>query len=43
MKKIVLPLLFVLFAQQNTQACAWYDPDYDYFNLFTQTIIEDKS
>lgn len=27
----------------KVDACAWYDPDYDYFNLFTQTIIKDKT
>ena len=27
----------------KSQACAWYDPDYDYFNLFTQSIIKDKT
>ena len=24
-------------------ACSWYDPDYEYFNLFTQSIIKDKT
>jgi hypothetical protein len=27
----------------KTEACAWSDPDYEYFNLFTQSIIKDKS
>lgn len=30
-----------MFSKSN--ACAWDDSDYDYFNLFTQTIIKDKS
>lgn len=43
MKKIIASAALLLFFQQPTQACAWYDPDFEYFNLFTQTIIRDKS
>ena len=32
---------FLMFSKVN--ACAWYDPDYEYFNLFTQSIIKDKT
>ena len=32
-------LLFI----SKTEACSWYDPDTEYFNLFTQTIIKDKT
>lgn len=28
---------------QTAKSCAWYDPDYEYFNLFTQTLIKNKS
>jgi hypothetical protein len=40
-----IPLSFVLASAffNQSKACAWYDPDYDYFNLFTQNIIRDKS
>ncbi|MGA9211150.1 MAG: hypothetical protein WBY99_00440, partial [Kaistella sp.] len=43
MKKTILSaaLFFLMFTKSN--ACAWYDPDYDYFNLFTQSIIKDKT
>ncbi|SFI16520.1 hypothetical protein [Halpernia frigidisoli] len=41
MKKLILLLSIILFG--NTKACSWYDPDYEYFNLFTQGIIKDKS
>ena len=27
----------------KVSSCSWYDPDYEYFNLFTQSIIKDKS
>lgn len=41
MKKLICLALFIFYG--NTKACGWYDPDYDYFNLFTQSIIKDKS
>ncbi|AZZ57598.1 hypothetical protein [Riemerella anatipestifer] len=43
MKKAVISLGVILLLHQNSKACAWEDPDGDYFNLFTQTIIRDKS
>lgn len=43
MKKYILSLAVVSFFYTKSDACAWGDPDYDYFNLFTQTIIKDKS
>ena len=43
MKKIGISALLLFALNQQTQACAWYDPDYEYFNLFTQSIIKDKS
>ncbi len=43
MKKILISAAFILIYHQNSKACAWYDPDYEYFNLFTQSIIKDKS
>lgn len=43
MKKAILSIVvFSLFSTQY-QACADYDPDYEYFNLFTQSIIRDKN
>lgn len=27
----------------KADACSWYDPDHEYFNLFTQSIIKDKT
>ncbi|UZX27808.1 hypothetical protein [Riemerella anatipestifer] len=43
MKKAAISLGVILLLHQNSKACAWEDPDGDYFNLFTQTIIKDKS
>lgn len=43
MKKALLTLTLVSLFYQKSEACAWYDPDYEYFNLFTQSIIKDKS
>ena len=43
MKKIGISAFLLFALNQQTQACAWYDPDYEYFNLFTQSIIKDKS
>lgn len=43
MKKAILPIaVFSLFCTEY-KACADYDPDYEYFNLFTQSIIRDKN
>ncbi|MDF2552106.1 MAG: hypothetical protein K0R77_1381 [Chryseobacterium sp.] len=43
MKKYILSLAVVSLFYTKSEACAWADPDYDYFNLFTQSIIKDKS
>ncbi|WP_417430908.1 hypothetical protein [Halpernia sp.] len=41
MKKLIL-LVIILFCR-NTKACSWYDPDLEYFNLFTQNLIPNKA
>ncbi|MDH6252012.1 hypothetical protein M2347_001739 [Chryseobacterium sp. H1D6B] len=43
MKKYILSLAVLSLFYTKSEACAWSDPDYDYFNLFTQSIIKDKS
>ncbi|MCJ8152471.1 hypothetical protein MKJ01_01685 [Chryseobacterium sp. SSA4.19] len=43
MKKYLLSLAVVSLFYAESDACAWSDPDYEYFNLFTQSIIKDKS
>lgn len=43
MKKYLLSLAVVSLFYTESVACAWSDPDYEYFNLFTQSIIKDKS
>lgn len=43
MKKYLLSLAVVSLFYTESGACAWSDPDYEYFNLFTQSIIKDKS
>lgn len=43
MKKSILTLSVLALFFQKANACADYDPDGDYFNLFTQSIIKDKS
>lgn len=43
MKKIILSGALLILFNNKTHACAWYDPDYEYFNLFTQSIIKDKT
>lgn len=43
MKKHLLSLAVVSLFYTESNACAWSDPDYEYFNLFTQSIIKDKS
>ncbi|QOW11442.1 hypothetical protein Q73A0000_14245 [Kaistella flava (ex Peng et al. 2021)] len=43
MKKIILSTALFFLMYSKTEACAWYDPDNGYFNLFTQTIIKDKT
>jgi len=43
MKKYILSLAVLSLFYTKTEACAWSDPDYEYFNLFTQSIIKDKS
>lgn len=43
MKKYILSLAVASLFYTKSEACSWSDPDYDYFNLFTQSIIKDKS
>jgi hypothetical protein len=43
MKKYLLSLAVLSLFYTKSEACAWSDPDYEYFNLFTQSIIKDKS
>lgn len=43
MKKIILATSFLVLTLSESKACSWYDPDYEYFNLFTQSIIKDKT
>lgn len=43
MKKYFLSLAVASLFYTESAACAWSDPDYEYFNLFTQSIIKDKS
>jgi len=43
MKKHLLSLAVLSLFYTESRACAWSDPDYEYFNLFTQSIIRDKS
>ncbi len=43
MKKYFLSLAVLSLFYTESNACAWSDPDYEYFNLFTQSIIKDKS
>lgn len=43
MKKYLLSLAVIPLFYTKSEACAWSDPDYEYFNLFTQSIIKDKS
>ncbi len=43
MKKHILAILLFFLYFSESKACSWYDPDYEYFNLFTQNIIRDKS
>lgn len=43
MKKYILSIAVASLFFTKTEACAWSDPDHDYFNLFTQSIIKDKS
>ena len=43
MKKNLISAALLLLLISKTEACSWYDPDTEYFNLFTQTIIKDKT
>jgi hypothetical protein len=43
MKKYILSFAVLSLFYSKSEACAWSDPDYEYFNLFTQSIIKDKS
>ena len=42
MKKIVFLTMLLTLAIRPAKACADYDPDYDYYNLFMQELITDK-
>ena len=41
MKKLIILAIIVFYG--NTKACSWYDADYEYFNLFTQSLIPNKA
>ncbi|MFC6269225.1 hypothetical protein [Frigoriflavimonas asaccharolytica] len=41
MKKLILLVLIAFYGQ--SKACAWYEPDYEYFNVFTQNLIPNKA
>ena len=41
MKKILFLAIIVFYGQ--SKACAWYEPDYEYFNIFTQSLIPNKA
>ncbi|KIA89783.1 hypothetical protein [Kaistella jeonii] len=43
MKKLILSATVLFLMSSKVVACSWYDPDYEYFNLFTQSIIKDKT
>lgn len=40
MKKLIL-LVALLLSYESSKACADYDPDYDYYNLFMQELVSD--
>ena len=42
MKKFLLTAAVCFFFTQKAEACASYDEDYEYFNLFAQEIIQNK-
>ena len=42
MKKLLLTAAVCFFFAQKTEACAYYDPDFEYFGIFTQEIIHNK-
>ena len=41
MIKIILLAAFIFYGQ--SKACSWYEPDYEYFNIFTQNLIPNKA
>lgn len=43
MKKLILSVVLCGLFSQEMQACAWYDADTSYFNLFAQNMLKDKS
>lgn len=43
MKKLILSAAILFLGLQNAKACAWYDPDFEYFGLFTQEMIHNKA
>ena len=42
MKKAILFTAALFLGMQTSKACGWYDPDYEYFGIFTQEIIHNK-
>lgn len=42
MKKVLLSIIIFTASIIRSNACGWYDPDYEYFNLFSQEIITAK-
>lgn len=42
MKKLLLSAAVCFLFSQKTDACAYYDPDFDYFSIFTQEMIHNK-
>ncbi len=43
MRKTFLSIVILITSISKSDACGWYDPDYEYFNLFTQEIISNKA
>lgn len=43
MKKLIFSAAVLFLGLQNSKACAWYDPDFEYFGLFTQEMIHNKT
>lgn len=43
MKKLILSLALFIGVYQQTDACAYYDPDMEYFNLFAQETISNQA
>lgn len=43
MHKLFLVFVCAFLAMGNLEACGWFDPDEEYYNLFDQNLISDKS